>query len=301
MPEGDTIHRAAAALRAALVDEQMIRFEAPRLVGITPRAGRLIESVESHGKHLEIEWDDGVILHTHMRMSGSWHLYRDGDSWQRPHHHLRALVEVDGWRAVCFNAPVVETYRRPDATRHPGLRGVGPDLTRADADLERCVQLLRAYDDPDATVGEVLLDPRVFCGLGNVFRCEVLHAGQLSPFAKVGDLPDPDAVRLVNVAATLLRAGLGTGARGPVPFAGVKSRLAVYGRSGQPCRRCRETIEGRRSADQHRVLYWCPGCQVRFDPRRNVGDDTQWMLDDHADRHPAARKFLADQPWRRTG
>jgi endonuclease-8 len=299
MPEGDTIHRAAAALRAALVDEQMVRFEAPRLVGITPRAGRLIESVESHGKHLEIEWDDGVILHTHMRMSGSWHLYRDGDIWQRPHHHLRALVEVDGWRAVCFNAPVVETYRRPDATRHPGLRGLGPDLARADADLERCVELLRAYDDPAATVAEVLLDPRVFCGLGNVFRSEVLHAGQLSPFAKVGDLPGPDAVRLVNVAATLLRAGVGAGNR--APRAGVKGRLAVYGRCGQPCRRCRETIEARRSADQHHVLYWCPGCQLRFDPRRNVADDTQWTLDDHTDRHPAARKFAADQPWRRTG
>jgi endonuclease-8 len=301
MPEGDTIHRAAAAIRAALVDEQMVRFEAPRLVGITPRAGRLIESVESHGKHLEIEWDDGVILHTHMRMSGMWHLYREGENWQRPHHHLRALVEVEGWRAVCFNAPVVETYRRPDANRHPGLRGVGPDLTRADADLERCVELLRAYDDPDATVAEVLLDSRVFYGLGNVFRCEVLHAGQLSPFAKVGDLPGPDVVRLVNVAATLLRAGLGGGSRGSAPFAGVKDRLAVYGRCGQPCRRCRETIESRTSPDQHHVLYWCPGCQVRFDPRRNHGDDTQWMLDDHTDRHPAARKFATDPPWRRTG
>ena len=84
MPEGDTIHRAAAALRTALVDKKMVRFEAPRLIGVVPRAGRTIERVESHGKHLEIEWDDGIILHTHMRMSGSWHVYRKDDSWQRP-------------------------------------------------------------------------------------------------------------------------------------------------------------------------------------------------------------------------
>jgi endonuclease-8 len=295
MPEGDSTRRSAAALRSALVDEQMVRFEAPRLVGVTPRAGRMIEAVESHGKHLDVHWDDGVILHTNMRLSGSWHLYRDGESWQRPHHELRALIEVPGWRAVCFNAPVIETYRRPDPMRHPGLRGVGPDLARTDADLDRCIELLRAYDDPDATLAEVLLDQRVFCGVGNVFRCEVLHAGQLSPFARIADLPGADTVRLVNVAATLVRASLG--GRAPAGAATAPPRrLAVYGRSGQACRRCRGTIEARRAGDAARVLYWCPSCQVRFDPRRDVADDTRWL-----DPHPAARAFLADLATRRTG
>jgi endonuclease VIII len=284
MPEGDIRH-AAAVLRSALVDRTMLRFEAPRLVGITPRAGRLIESVEGHGKHLDVQWDDGIVLHTHMRLSGSWHLHRHDENWARPHHHLRALIEVEGWRAVCFNAPVVETYRLPDPSRHPGLRGIGPDLARTDADLARCVELLRAYDDPDATLGAVLLDQRIFCGVGNVFRCEVLHAGQLSPFANVSALPEADTVRLVNVAATLVRSHL-TG-RAPA--------LAVYGRAGQPCRRCRETLEARPAGG--RVLYWCPGCQVRFDPRRDALDDTQWLDDPH----PAARRFLRDLPWRRTG
>jgi endonuclease-8 len=294
MPEGDTIHRAAAALRSALVDEKMVRFEAPRLVGVTPRAGRVIESVESRGKHLEVRWDDGVILHTHMRRSGSWHLYRTVESWQQPHRHLRALIEVDGWRAVCFNAPVVETYRVPDALRHPGLGGLGPDLGRPDADLRRCVELLRAYDDPDATVAEVLLDQRVFCGVGNVFRCEVLWAGQLSPFAKVSALPEADAVRLVNVAAKVLRANLTAGRRIAVP--GVKGGLAVYGRNGQRCERCGDTVACRRTGISDHVLYWCPGCQVRFDPRRSRLDDTQWMDEPKTDRHPAALRFAARWP-----
>ena len=147
MPEGDSIHRAAAALRTALVDEKMIRFEAPRLIGITPRAGRTIERVECHGRHVEIEWDDETILHTNLRLRGSWYVHRLGDAWQRPHHELRVLIEVDGWVAVCFNAPMVETYRRPDPLRHPGLRGLGPDLAWVDADLARCVQALVTYDD----------------------------------------------------------------------------------------------------------------------------------------------------------
>jgi len=121
--------------------------------------------------------------------------------------------------------------------------GLGPDLTRADADLERCVELLRAYDDPDATVAEVLLDQRVFCGVGNVYRCEVLWSGELSPYAPIGSLPESDAVRLVNLAAKLLRANLHHAERITVP--GVKGGLAVYGRSGQRCQRCSETIEAR--------------------------------------------------------
>ena len=236
MPEGDTIHRAAAALRTALVDKKMVRFEAPRLIGVVPRAGRTIERVESHGKHLEIEWDDGIILHTHMRMSGSWHVYRKDDSWQRPHREMRALIEVPDWTAVCFNAPVVETYRAPDVHRHPGLGGLGPDLCRPDADLRRCIDALLAYDDPQATVAEVLLDQRVFCGVGNVYRCEVLWVCEMSPFARVSALAEADAVRLVHVAAKLLRANLQSAERITVP--GLRGGLAVYGRTGQRCPRC---------------------------------------------------------------
>jgi endonuclease-8 len=300
MPEGTMIHRTAAAMRTALVDEKMVRFEAPRLIGVVPRAGRTIEAVESHGRHLEVRWDDGIILHTNLRLSGSWHLYRTGESWQLPHREVRALIEVEGWRAVCFNAPVVETYRVPDALRHPGLRGVGPDLSRPDADLHRCVELLRAYDDPNATLAEVLLDPLVFFGVGNVFRCEVLWAGQLSPFARVGDLPQADAVRLVNVAAKLVRANLTQASRPTVP--GVE-RFAVYGRPGQRCWRCGDTIASRRTGEQSRILYWCPGCQVRFDPRRSRRDDTQWMDEPELvmDPHPAARRFLAERHWHRAG
>jgi endonuclease-8 len=286
MPDGEPLHHAAAALRAALVDRKMLRFEAPRLVGVVPQAGRIVERVECHGRHLEIEWDDRVVLHTHMRLSGSWHLYRAGATWRGPHRHLRALVATDGWEAVCFNAPVVETYRSPDASRHPGLGGLGPDLCRVDADLGRCVQLLLAYDDPKATLAHVLLDQRVFCGLGNVYRCEVLWACELSPFARVADLAEPDAVRLVNVAAGLLRANLRT--------AETVGR-AVHGRTGQRCRRCGDTVESR--GEQPRALSWCPGCQIRYDPRPAVRDPDDTPMDPH----PAATIFLDDLHWRRTG
>lgn len=269
----------------------MIRFDAPRLVGPVPQAGRMIESVVSHGKHLEIRWDDGLILHSHMRMSGSWHLYRHGERWRRPTHQLRASIENDEWVAICFNAPVVETYREPDRRRHPGMGRLGPDLCDQHVDLGVVVDLLLSHPEPDTKVRDVLLDQRVMCGVGNVYRSEVLWATELSPWAAVGDLSYRDAALLANTAARMLRANLHHSARVTAP--GVRGGLAVYGRNGQACPRCRGSIEVRRVGEHARVLYWCPECQVRLDRRRP--DDTREI-----DPHPAAARYLADLPWRRT-
>ena len=292
MPEGDTIHRTASAIRTALVGRPMLRFDAPRLVGPVPQAGRTIETVESHGKHLEITWDDGLILHTHMRMTGSWHLYRAEEPWRRPYHQLRAAIETAEWVAVCFNAPVVETYREADRRRHPGRGKLGPDLCKTSTDLSDVVDLLLAYPEPEARLRDVMLDQRVMCGVGNVYRCEVLWATELSPWAHVGDLTHHDAVVLVNTAASMLRASARTGRRVTNPD--VRGGLAVYGRNGQGCVRCHETIAVRRVGEHARLLYWCEGCQVRLDPRHV--DDSREM-----DPHPAAAKFLSDLPWRRSG
>src|SRR3954471_15202809 len=117
----------------------MTAFEAPRLTGLRPTPGAMIERVESRGKHLEIGWDDGVVLHTHMRMTGSWHLYRPGERWRKGHGAMRVVIEVPGFQAVCFSAPVVETYRARSFSHHPGLGGLGPDLCRLDADLDDAV------------------------------------------------------------------------------------------------------------------------------------------------------------------
>jgi endonuclease VIII len=268
-----------------LVGKQMTGFEAPRLVGPAPHAGRLIEDIESHGKHLEVMWDDGLVLHTHMRMAGAWHLYRRGEGWRLPHRQLRASIETGEWVAVCFNAPVVETYRLPGRGRHPGMGRLGPHLCDPSADLHHTVELLLSYPDPDTRVRDVLLDEHVMGGVGNVYRSEILWAAQLSPWAHVGDLSTRHAQLVVRTAARILRTRLCE--------AGADSALAVYGRNGQGCRRCHATIEVRTVGGEARPLYWCPGCQVRLD--RRLADDTPAM-----DPHPAAAKFLAELPWRRT-
>ncbi len=295
VPEGDTIHRAAAALRTALVGKPIKRFDAPRLNGPHPAPGRIVERVESHGKHLEITWDDGLILHTHMRMSGSWHLYRDGERWQKSAKQMRVEIDVGDWVAVCFNAPVVETYRQFDRSRHPGLGSLGPDLCKESADLDECINRLYHHPDQSLAVAEVLLDQHIVCGVGNVYRCEVLWACEVHPFAPVSSLDAADCAQLVHTAARMLRANLQHAGR--ITTTSTKGGLAVYGRNGQGCSRCGDTIEVCRSGEHARLLYWCPGCQLHHSPALHTGpdaDDSREM-----DPHPAAAKFLSDLPWRR--
>ena len=259
MPEGDTIYRAAAALRVALVGHPLLDFSAPRLVGPWPAKDRVIETVDSHGKHLEITWDDGLVLHTHMRLTGSWHLYRPGERWRKSAHQARATIVVPDWIAVCFNAPIVETYRYADRHRHPGMGSLGPDLCREDADLDECIRRLWYYEDPGASIQDVLLDQRIACGVGNVYKCEVLFACRTSPFTPLDSLGDDERHVLLETASHLLRANLGGGPR--ITTSSAPGGLAVYGRTGKPCVRCGTGIRAGRFGELARITYWCPTCQ----------------------------------------
>ncbi len=264
MPEGDTIHRVAGRLRPALAGRTLVAFEAPRLVGDRPRPGTRIDGVEAVGKHLLVHFDDGLTLQTHLRMTGSWHLYRTGERWQKSAHLARARLEVEGWVAVCFAAPVVRTYRR-DAPGGPLGRDrdpvahLGPDLCRADltdADIDECVARMATVGDPGDEIGAVLLDQRVACGVGNVYKSEVLFTCGVDPFTPVGRLDAATRRRLITTASRQLRANLGSGPRETVP-----GGVAVYGRRGRPCLRCGTTVRRTLQGEQARSTYWCPTCQ----------------------------------------
>ncbi|HEY6533030.1 MAG TPA: DNA-formamidopyrimidine glycosylase family protein [Acidimicrobiales bacterium] len=261
MPEGDTIHRAAARLAPALVGREIVRFEAQRVPPPWPKPGVVVVGAEARGKHLLVHFDDGWTLQTHMRMTGSWHLYRPGERWRKPRHLVRALVEVgsaadgadpEGWVAVCFSAPVVQLVREP-RTLH-----LGPDLCTPDADLDEAVRRMGAID-PSTLVVDVLLDQRICCGVGNVYKSEVLFALRLHPLTPIGAVEPAERRRMVETAARQLRANLTTSSRTTV--AGPPGTLAVYGRQREPCRRCGTPIAWSRTGSQARGTYWCPQCQ----------------------------------------
>ena len=292
MPEGEAIHRTAAALRTALVGRAVLSFEAPRLDGPTPAAGRVIELVESHGWQLDMVWDDGLILHTNLLLGGVWHLYRTGERWRKPSSQLRVGITVEGFSAVCFGARTVETYREFDTHRHPGFGRPGPDLCAPQPDRDAAIEALCRYNDLDAPIAEALLDQQVASGVGNVFRSEILWACRQHPFAPVSMLAEADMERIVSAAIKVLHDHL---YQVPDQPDAERALLAVYGRNGQRCPRCGDTIEVRRLGEQARLLYWCPGCQVHRGPRLAPETAEQRPMDPH----PAAAKVLAELPWRR--
>jgi endonuclease VIII len=261
MPEGDTIFRAAQALHRALAGRTVTRFESvlPALTRVDedrPIAGRTIESVTARGKHLLIALSGGLVLRTHMRMSGSWHLYRPGERWQRAARDMRLVIETDAFVAVGFNVPVAEFIAGADLRRHRELIALGPDLLAADFDGEAAVERLRAHGD-DA-IGEALLNQRVVAGVGNIYKSETLFACGIDPAAAIADLDVGDLARIVATARALLAAS----ASGQGRATGVRGRY-VYGRAGQPCRRCGTRIRAKKTGPDARITFWCPRCQGR--------------------------------------
>jgi endonuclease-8 len=286
--EGDAIYRMAATLRTALIGRPMVDFDAPGLDGVQPQSGGTIEEVRSHGRTIELVWDDGVVLETRLRPFGAWHVYRPEERWRRSGQRMRAVIDVGDWLAVCFGA-VVESYRDYDPRRHPMLGRIGPDLSREDADLDECVTRMTSYPERDESIAEVLLDQRVMVGLGNVYRCEILWACEIHPWAAIGELKAAECRELVELAAETLRTNRIAERAG-------SSELAVYGRQGQPCTRCGDLVKVTHHGEAHRVLYWCPGCQIAHEPmlRPNFTPLGVARSDEFGDTHPAARQFMSE-------
>jgi endonuclease-8 len=254
VPEGDTIVRTARRLEAALAGKALTRVEVRRATG-APAPGVTVTAIEPHGKHVLVRFDDGTTLRTPLRMQGRWDVYARGARWRRPAHRARVILEAaDGTAAVCFDAPEVELLRDHRAERDR-LGHLGPDLCRADVDLDAVIARW-ARLDPTTELGVALLDQRVACGVGNVYKSEVCFACGLDPFTPVGALDAAARTAVVTTAARLLQANLGSGRRTTVP-----GGLAVYGRADRPCRRCGTRIRARRQGEHARTTCWCPTCQ----------------------------------------
>ena len=249
MPEGDTIWRAAAALSAALQGKRVV---AARPEGLKRLAGSTVTSVDPVGKHLVIRFDSGWALHSHMRMRGTWQVYRPGERWRRPEWQLKAMLETADAVAVCFAAPVMELVRDARAI----VRHLGPDILADDWQASEVVRRARLLPASTAA-GDVLLDQRVTAGIGNVYRCEALWHRKVNPWTGTGGLSDEELAALFETARQAMRGNLKTWDR---RFPGY-GKGAVHGRGGRPCPRCGTPIKVRAMGEHARLVYWCPTCQ----------------------------------------
>lgn len=273
MPEGDTIFRAARALHAALAGKTITRFESvfPALNRVnedTPIVGRTLLSVQARGKHLLMGLSEGLYLRTHMRMSGSWHIYRPGRPWQRPRSELRILLETADFVAVAFLVHEAEWVREDDLARNKVAR-LGPDILAPNFDLEAAVRNMR--ERPTEPICDVLLDQRVLAGIGNVYKSELLFLAGVPPLAKVETVDPAALLEIARLAMQHLRANVHEhAASGITTYHGLRrttgrshpgERLWVYGRAKQPCRRCGTPIESSAIGKHVRKTFHCPRCQ----------------------------------------
>ena len=242
MPEGDALHRAAARLQP-LVGER-VEAESPspqgEATGVARAVdGRVLERVEAVGKHLLLQFEGGVVLRSHLRMTGRWRVAARGTTRGRPWLVLRA----GPWEATQWNGPVLTLERRP-------LKRLGPDLLADATDVADVVRRVRR-EPANRLVGEALVDQRVVAGIGNMWLAEALWQARVSPWAPLATLSDAALESALAWARDAMRRAVG-GSRGP--------RLA-YRRAGRPCRRCGTPIASRGLGDANRTAYWCPRCQ----------------------------------------
>jgi endonuclease-8 len=248
MPEGDTIFRAAITLRKALQGARVTRFRSEKL-GRGP-VGERVTDVTARGKNLLVRFESGRTLRTHMMLHGSWHLYREGEKWQRPAFQARVELHADnGFVAVCFAAPVVEWLREER------LSSLGPDATADAFDSAEALRRLRRL--ADASLEEALLDQSAMSGVGNVIKCEALFLERRDPFRTVSSLDDGALLALIGRCRELLLRNRTSGARtSRMALSG--ERLWVYGRVGKPCLLCGEPV---RSRTIRRLTHYCAHCQ----------------------------------------
>jgi endonuclease-8 len=256
MPEGDTIHRAASRLRAVLEREPLVAIAVPRWSGALPQPGETIDAVRAIGKHLVIDFSGGLSLRVHLRMSGRWRVYASGGISERAAYAARVLIEVADHVVACFDAPDVAVTRRDRVA----VGHLGPDLCQPDVDLDAVVARITSHVGPSTAIGEALLDQRIACGIGNVYKSEALFAERVDPLVPVVDLTLETRRAVFARAHRQLRENLVRGG----PRRTVPQGLAVYGRAGRPCRTCGTAIVRIvQGAEQPRSTYYCPECQAR--------------------------------------
>jgi len=259
MPEGDTIHQVAAAIRPDLVGRAPTRIDS-RDPAIKALTGRRVLDVRAHGKHLLIELDGGVVLRSHLGMYGAWHRYRLGEPWRKPAVRASLALWVDDTVLVCFNAKEMQCLTAGGFRWRDWHEHLGPDLIGDGIDHAAIPVRARAQLSTLTPAVDVLLDQRVASGIGNVYKSELLFLRRVHPLRTLGSLRDEELCGLFQSASELLRQNVRPGPR-VTRRASSGPRLWVYGRAGLCCLECKDPVHRELLGRDLRSTYWCQSCQ----------------------------------------
>ncbi len=260
MPEGDTVWRTARRLDV-LVGQVLTAsdFRIPSLATADLSGRAVLESV-SRGKHLLLRLEDGMTLHSHLKMEGRWDVQPVESTWRRPEHEARVVLRTAKTAAIGFSV-LIDLVATP--AEHSLVGHLGPDLLGPDWEPEEAVRRLQRL--PHIPIGQAVLDQRNLAGIGNVYRAEALFLAGLDPHRPVSSVTN--LPKLVHLAQRLLEAHRDKSSRVTTGDTRPGRRMWVYGRRG-PCLRCGTTIRtGELGPEgQERTLWWCPSCQPAEPP-----------------------------------
>ena len=257
MPEGDTLHHAAKRLGAALVGNEIQSIETPHPRHRMDRwpqrlAGRGVRTVEARGKHLFIRFEGDLTLHSHLRMTGRWSVYRPGQRWTRSPRRAWLVVRTADHEVVQFDGPVLELMTDSRTRFDLRLAALGPDILAEDFDEGAVLRRLRE-DDPTRGIGDALLDQRILAGIGNLWKSEACFIAGVDPWRPTGKVTDAEVLETVRGVRPLMQASAENGFQARDP--------QVYERAGRPCPRCGARVRARGQGDDNRTTFWCPECQ----------------------------------------
>jgi endonuclease-8 len=257
MPEGDTIAYAAARMRPVLVGsvpDKILTPQARHLMDRWPErlGGREVTEIRTHGKHLFVDFEGDLVIHSHLRMTGSWGVYPEGRRWRRAPRRAWLVFQSRGHEVVEFDGPVLELMTAGRARLDPRVAELGPDVLAPEFDRERFLARLRS-DDQTRRIGDALLDQRNVAGIGNAWKAEGCWAAAIDPWRRLASVSDAEALAVIDA----VRPGMLESARN----GHASRRPSVYRQSGRPCPRCGSVIRGRGQGDDNRTTFWCPGCQ----------------------------------------
>jgi endonuclease-8 len=256
MPEGDTIHYAARRIRAVLEGQVPDEIATPH-----PRfgrdrwperlAGRAVRSVDAHGKHLFLRFEGGLVIHSHLRMTGSWKVRPaggplPGSTW--------LALRRDGHEVVQLRGPVLELMTESRTRFDQRLAGLGPDILAPELDEAGFLRRLR-HDDPTRGIGDALLDQRTIAGIGNLWKSEGCFAARIDPWRRASDVTDEEALAIVRELRPRMQQSAADGRQ--------DRWRRIYNAAGRPCPRCGPPalIRSRGQGDDNRPTFWCPSCQ----------------------------------------
>lgn len=254
-------HLQGRRVAALVVRQPALRWPIPaELSALLP--GQIVHGGQRRGKYLLLALDAGHLL-LHLGMSGSLRMVAPGLA-AGPHDHFDLRLDDGG--VMRFTDPRrfgALLWLTGDPFIHPLLRALGPEPLSAAFDADYLHVRSRGRRVP---VKSFLMDSRIVVGIGNIYANEILFLSGIHPLRAAGRIARPRYAAIVTAAREVLGSAIRQGGTTLRDFVGgdgrpgyFRQRLQVYGRGGEPCRKCGQTLREVRLGA--RTTVYCPDCQ----------------------------------------